>query len=224
MPLDNVELKAGPMVEQGFLSCRESEIDRGEFSGCDQLRGNSTRESETGDWKLAAAKPGEELDASKTSGLSSPFSSPSFSDVLPGAKLDTSGTNEPTVFQIETFDNFNYTVNFGNKTNDDYFVTMAVSAKLPTERVAGKDEKPEDKAKLDKDFKDSQQKLADKLKQEQGYQQWTYLIPSWVADPILKERGQLLAEKKDESKPTDVTPEKSGETNQAPSTAVPVGN
>jgi hypothetical protein len=144
--------------------------------------------------------------------------------VLPGAKLEASGTNKPTVFKIETFDNFDYTVDVGAKTNDNYLVTMAVSAKLPTERVAGKDEKPEDKTKLDKEFKDSQQKLADKLKQEQGYQQWTYLIPSWVVDPVLKERGQLLAEKKEEPKSAAGVPEKTGETNQTPSAASPVVN
>jgi len=99
-----------------------------------------------------------------------------------------------------------------------------VSAKLPTERAAGKDEKPEDKTRLEKEFKDSQQKLADKLKQEQGYQQWTYLIPSWVVDPVLKERSQILTEKKEEPKSAVGTPEKASETNQTPSTASPVVN
>ena len=33
------------------------------------------------------------------------------SDVLPGVKLEDSGTNKPTVVKIETFDNFDYTIN-----------------------------------------------------------------------------------------------------------------
>ena len=45
-----------------------------------------TRETETARWKLADAKPGEQLDATKTSGVSNPFGSASFTDVTVGAK------------------------------------------------------------------------------------------------------------------------------------------
>jgi hypothetical protein len=144
--------------------------------------------------------------------VTSPFSSPTFNSVLPGTKLD--GTNKPTVVKIETFDGFNYTINVGDKTNDDYFVTLSVAAKPTAERVPGKDEKPEDKTRLDKEFKDAQQKLADKLKQEQTYQQWTYLVPSWTVDAVLKNRSELLAEKKSEPAPAESG--NSSETNQMP--------
>ena len=172
-----------------------------------------TRETETGDWKLANTNAGEELDTSKVSGVTSPFSSPTFNSVLPGAKLE--GTNAPTVVKIDTFDGFNYTINVGGKTNDDYFLTLSVTAKPAVERVAGKDEKPEDKVRLDKEFKDAQQKTADKLKQEQAYQQWTYLVPGWTVDTVLKERSQLLAEKK--TAPTGAAgSDKSSATNEMP--------
>jgi hypothetical protein len=170
-----------------------------------------TRETETGDWKLANTNAGEVLDASKVSGMTSPFSSPTFNSVLPGAKLE--GTNKPTVVKIDTFDGFNYTINVGEKTNDDYFVTLAITAKPAAERVAGKDEKPEEKALLDMQFKDAHQKQADKLKQEETYQQWTYLVPSWTVDPVLKERSQLLADKKTEPAAGS---DKSSETNEMP--------
>ena len=137
--------------------------------------------------------------------------------LLPDAKLDDSGTNKPTVVKIETFDGFNYTVNVGAKTNDDYLVNLTVAAQLPKERVVGKDEKQDDnKLKLDAEFKVAQQKLADKLKQEQGYEKWTYLVPAWVVDPVLKERSELLAEKKTESKPAADSSEKPGETKEMP--------
>jgi hypothetical protein len=156
------------------------------------------RETETGDWKLANTNAGEELDSSKVTGVASPFSSPTFTSVLPGAKLDESGTNKPTVVKIDTFDDFHYTIHIGAKTNDDYFVTVSVTAKPPAELALPKDEKPEDKAVLDKRFKELQQKFADKLKQEQSCEQWTYVVPSWTVDPVLKDRSQLLAEKKTE--------------------------
>lgn len=171
-----------------------------------------TRETESGDWKLANTNAGEELDSAKVSGVTSPFSSPTFNSVLAGAKLE--GTNKPTVVKIDTFDGFNYTINVGDKTNDDYFLTLSVAGKPAPERVAGKDEKPEVKAMLDNQFKDVQQKLADKLKQEQGCQQWTYLVPSWTVDPVLKNRSELLAEKKTE--PAAGASDKSAETNEMP--------
>lgn len=159
-----------------------------------------TRDTETGEWKLADAKTGEQLDSSKTSGLANALSSPSFNDVSTGAKPEQLGLDKPTVVTLDTFDNFSYTVKVGQKTNDNYAIAMAVSAQLPKERTPGKDEKPEDKAKLDKEFKDNQKKLSDKLDQEKPYEKWVYLVSSWTLDPLLKERSQLMVEKKEEKK------------------------
>lgn len=170
-----------------------------------------TRETEAGEWKLANTNAGEVLDAAKVSGVTSGFSSPTFSSVLPGAKLE--GTNKPTVIKIETFDGFDYTVKVGDKTNDDYLMTIAIAGKPAAERTPGKDEKPEDKARLDKEFKDAQQKTADKLKEEQSFQQWTFVVPSWTVDSVLKNRAELLADKK--SEPADGN-DKASETNQMP--------
>jgi hypothetical protein len=98
------------------------------------------------------------------------------------------------------FDNFTYTLNVGQKTNDNFPLAMTVTAQPAKERVAGKDEKPEDKTKLDKEFKDAQRKLEEKLSQEKTYEKWVYLVSTWTVDPLLKERSQLMAEKKEEPK------------------------
>jgi hypothetical protein len=153
------------------------------------------------DWKLADAKPGEQLDSGKTSGLSYALSSPSFSDVTPlDAKPEPAGLDKPTVVTFDTFDHFTYTVKVGSKTNDNYPVTVAISADLPKERTPGKDEKPDEKTRLDKEFKDSQKKFQDKLAQEKACEKWTYLVSTWTLEPVLKERAQLMAEKKEEPK------------------------
>ena len=159
-----------------------------------------TRETETGEWKLAEAKPGEQLDTAKTSGLASPLGSLSFADVAVSAKPETLGLDKPTVVAIETFDNFSYTLKIGQKTNDNYPLTLAVAAHILNERAPGKDEKPEDKTRLDKEFKDNQKKLEDKLGQEKTCEPWVYLVSTWTVEPLLKERSQLLAEKKEEPK------------------------
>ncbi|HVV72803.1 MAG TPA: DUF4340 domain-containing protein [Verrucomicrobiae bacterium] len=158
------------------------------------------RETETGEWKLADAKTGEQLDASKASSAANALGSPSFTDVEPSTALQQFGLDKPTVVTLDTFDNFSYTVNVGQKTNDSYAIALKVDAKLPSERTPGKDEKADDKTRLDKEFKDNQKKLEDKLAQEKGLEKWVYLVSSWTLEPLLKDRAQLLVEKKEEPK------------------------
>ncbi len=167
-----------------------------------------TRDSETSsDWKLSDAKPGEQVDASKTSGFSYALSSPAFSDVLPAdTKPQPAGLDKPTVISVSTFDGFTYTLNVGQKTNDNFPVLLTVSADFPRARIAGKDEKAEDKGRLDKEFADNLKKLDDKLGQEKSYEKWIYLVTAYGIDPLLKERTELFAEKKDETKPSAGTP------------------
>ena len=161
-----------------------------------------TRDTETAsDWKLADAKPDEKLDSSKTSSFSYALSSPSFNDVLPAdTKPEQAGLDKPTVVTLDTFDNFTYTIKLGQKTNDNLPMVVAVTAQIPKERTPGKDEKPEDKTRLDKEFKEKQKKLEDKLSQEKSYEKWVYLVSNWTVDSLLKERAQLLVEKKEEPK------------------------
>lgn len=211
-PLDNMEAKPDQWLDKDFFRVEKPkaiEVDMPVSTNSWKL----ARETESGEWKLASGNKGEELDSSKVSGVSSPFTSPSFNDVIPGAKADPAGTNKPTVVKIQTFDGFNYDITLGAKTNDDYLTTLTVAGQFPKARELGKGEKPEDRAKLDKEFADAQQKLAEKLKQEQGYEHWTYLVPSWVVDPLLKNRVDLLAEKKE----TNSTPQKVAGTNQVSS-------
>lgn len=209
-PLENVESKADGWLNKDFVridKVKSIEVDFPAATNSWKL----TRETETGEWKLANAKPGEQLDPSKASGVSYPLSSPSFTDVMPGGKLQATGTNAPTLVKVETFDHFDYTMHVGDKTNETYHMTVAVTASIPKERVPEKGEKPADKVKFDKVFNDNNQVLEDKLKQAQSFENWTYLVSSWTIDPLLKERAQLLAEKKPESKQEAAAAARAGE-------------
>jgi Domain of unknown function (DUF4340) len=161
-----------------------------------------SRETETGEWKLADAKPTEQLDNSKASGVGNALSAPAFNDVSM-AKPEELGLDKPTTVTLDTFDNFTYTLKVGQKTNDNLPLNVSVAADLPKERTPGKDEKPEDKDKLDKEFKEKQKKLEEKLTQEKPFEKWTYLVSNWTLDQLLKERSQLLIEKKEEPKKED---------------------
>jgi hypothetical protein len=215
-PLSNLEPKPDQWLNKDFFKVEKiRSIDVAFPSPTNSWK--VSRETETAsDWKLADAKPEEKLDSSKTSAFSYALSSPSFNDVLsPDTKPEQTGLDKPTVITLATFDNFTYQIKVGQKTNDNLPILVAVSAVIPKERTPGKDEKPEDKTRLDKEFKEQQKKTEDKLSQEQAYGKWVYLVSSWTLDSLLKERSQLLAEKKEEpkkdEKPAGTDTSKSGD-------------
>jgi hypothetical protein len=160
------------------------------------------RESESGEWKLVDAKPGESIDTSKSGGVTTAFSYPSFNDIVTNASPAVTGLDKPTVTAtLETFDGHVYTAKVGNKVGDDtYYFQIATAGNFSKERTPGKDEKPEDKEKLDKEFKEKGAKSEEKLKNEKAYEKWTYIVSKWTVEPLLKERKDLLAEKKEEPK------------------------
>lgn len=178
------------------------------LNGADEkMRWSVTRESATGEWKLADAKGDEKLDTSKVSMFGSAFSSPSFKDVVaPGTKPEETGLDKPSTLKIETFDGFTYTMEIGKVKDEAYPVKLAVAATLKKERTPGKDEKPEDKTKLDDEFKASLKKLEDKLAAEKKFESRTYLVEKFTLDSLLKERTALLPEKKAEPAPAAAAP------------------
>jgi hypothetical protein len=196
--LANVEPKPEQWIRKDFVKIeklKSAEVKFPEATNSWKL----VRETESGEWKFTEAKPGEQLDTAKASSATSALGSPSFTDVLTGPAADAATAN-PTQITLETFDGFTYTLKAGAKTNENYPVQLAVSANLPKERTPGKDEKPEDKAKLDKDFKDAQKKLEERLAQEKKLEGWTFLVSGWTLDSVLKVRTDLLAEKKEPAK------------------------
>ena len=189
-PLDSIEPKADQWLDKDFFRIEKVKSIAVVFPEATNSW-KLARPTETDDWALTDPKPGEEVDSSKAGTASSAFGSASFTDVLPGGNV-IGQESKSVAMTVETFDDFKYTIKAGQKKADDYPLTVSVEAHLPGERVPGKDEKPEEKARLDTEFKEKQKKLQDKLKQEQRCQKWTYLVPGWVVDPVLKPRFELL--------------------------------
>ena len=166
------------------------------------------RETESGEWKFAATNATEVLDGGKTGALNSLLASPSFNDVVVDLKPEATGLDKPVTATVETFEGFVYTLKLGKTSagEDNYALQLSVTGNFPKERAPGKDEKPEDKTKLDKEFADSLKKLDDKLKAEKPFEKWTYTITKWTVESLLKDRKDLLAEKKDETKKDEPKP------------------
>lgn len=168
-----------------------------------------TRETETAEWKLADPGKDEALDNVKASSAGSAMMNPSFNDVtLKDAKPEETGLDKPTVATIETFDGFTYTLEFGKPTADgnSYHLRFAVAFAYPNQRTPGKDEKPEDKEKLDKEFKENLKKLGEKSEKEKRFEKWDYQVSKWSVESLLKPRHEMLAAKKEEPKPDETKP------------------
>jgi hypothetical protein len=199
-PLSNVDPKPAEWLDKDFFKVEKP----ASISFVSTNASNSwtlTRPTESASWVLADAKPAEVLDTNKVLSLSSTLSYPSFVDVAPDQTPAKTGLDKPLTVRIETFDHFTYTLKIGNKTpENDYNLNVSVTADIPTERTAGKDEKPDDKKKLDKEFADKNKPLREKAEKEQALAKWTYVVNSWLIDPLIRDRAQLMVEKKDEAK------------------------
>jgi hypothetical protein len=207
-PLGNVEAKPEQWLKKDFFKVERPKAIAVAFAETTNSW-KLVRDTETGDWKFAEAKPEEKLDSTKASGVTSPFTAPSFNDVVAlSAKPEDNGLDKPTVITVDTFDDFTYTVKVGRKSGDDYPITVTVAANFPKERTRAKEEKPEDMVQADKAFAERQKQLEEKLKAAKFFEQRTYLVPSYNIDPILKERKDLLVDKKEEAKPEAAAPEK----------------
>ena len=166
-----------------------------------------TRTNEFADWTLADLKAGEEADKNKLSPFSSLLNGPSFNDVLVNPDLKALGLDQPIEALVRTATGFAYKLHIGKPLGEDsYPVQVSVDATLVKERTPGKDEKPEDKAKLDKEFAEKLAKQQEKLKAEQALSKWTFTVGKWTLDSLLKKRSELLADKKAEAAPATDTP------------------
>lgn len=164
------------------------------------------RDKEGGDWQLLGAKPNEKFDSTRGTSAVNAISMMSFIDVVAStASIDT-GMAKARAVVAETFDRLTYTFRIGNASSDDnQYIGVIVSGDVLKERIAAPDEKAEDKARLDNEFKQRLAKLETRLKFEKSLSSWTYTTPKWRLDPLLKDRAGLMIENQNAEAPT-VTP------------------
>jgi hypothetical protein len=155
-----------------------------------------SRDTETNSWTLANAAAEEKLDKNKVAGVAGSFGGATFNDVLAGKSTADSSMENPTKVNITTFDGFTYELQISKLVGDDYPLKVAVDGSFAQARTPGTDEKPEDKAKLDKEFADQLSKLNEKLKKERAFAGRTFLVSKWTVEALVKPRHDLLEEKK----------------------------
>lgn len=151
-------------------------------------------ENET--FSLSDLKEGEELDPGKIAPLASFLRNASFQDV---GSLPANFAGDTAA--IETFDGFKYEITFAPQEKDQYSVNIKTTADIPSRREAVKDEKPEDKEKLDREFKAKTDIMKEKLERETAIGKWVYVLRKNYIDTLLKTKKELMKEKKAETAP-----------------------
>jgi hypothetical protein len=194
--LNSVDPKAAQWLNKDFFKIEKPrEIDFVSTNATNSWK--AVRAVDNGPWLLAGIPPEENVDSNKLTSLGGAMSYPSFVDVATNTSAEKTGMDHPLQVTIETFDHFKYAMKIGAKSpENDYYFTVDVSADLPAQREAGKDEKPDEKKKLDKDFADKLKASQDRLKQEQSLGKYTYLVNTWLVDPLIRPRSEFIVPKK----------------------------
>ena len=190
--LDEVEAKPESWIARDFFKIENPSAVT--LAGAtDAQKWKLTRENATADWKLDGAKPEEKTDSAKASPVATAFANPTFTDVLaPDAKPADTGLDKPTAITIETFDGFTYVLKAGKETNGNQPVTVELRGKFAKERTPGRDEKPEDKTRLDDEYKKKLKGFEDKLAAEKKFEGRPFLIAKSTLDSVVKDRAALL--------------------------------
>lgn len=204
-PLLESEPKPEAWINKDFV--RADKIKAITFNNNDgSLAWKMIRDQDAGEWRLADAKPNEKFDSSRGTSAVNAISMMNFTDVVASTASVDTGMDKPRTVVADTFDGLTYTFRVGNGAGDDnQYLGVSVSGEPSKERVTATGEKPEDKPRLDKEFKERLVKLETRLKFEKTLSNFTYITSKWRLDPLLKDRAGLMMDKQNAEAPT-VTP------------------
>ena len=183
-PLEKAVTAPGAWVAKDFF--KADRIRTLQLAGDGASSWKIARDEEWGQWKFAAG--GGQLHPSAAVTATNALGSLAFSDVVID---DKAGTGKAAVLTAETFDNLTYTVRLAPLANGDFVLRYTVAGTPPKTRKPEAKEKPEDVAKLDKDFADNLQRLEARVMLEQARSQWAYVVPGKMAAPLLMKREQM---------------------------------
>lgn len=195
-PLNEAEAKPQDWLVKDLLRVEGSKTISSFKDG--KLRWTVTRNTESADWSLIGSR--DKPDLQKATDLASSLGWVNLVDVVAEpAKVDT-GLDHAVAIKAETFDGLKYTLNVGKQSGANYYVRVAVAGEPVKTRKPAKNEKAEDKAKNDKAFEEARKKLVEKVEREKKLEAWTYLVAKTGLDALLRDRQQLMPEKKKPAK------------------------
>jgi hypothetical protein len=183
-------VSVGSWLDKTFIAPGElKEIDQAAWSNNPGWK--VVRQDPKAEWHLEDLQPGETLDKSFTQSLST--FAPAFVDVRPPTiSSDESGLKDPFKITLKTFDGFTYVLLLGKEGPEKArYLTVTVSADLPSTRTPDPKESADDKKKKDEEFDKKNASLKDQLEKEKRFEKWVYLVPDWNLGQILKRRDEV---------------------------------
>ncbi len=188
-PLNNAEAGPGRWLDKLFFKVDRIKTLAAGPEGA-APRWKIARSEEWGQWKFAAG--GGDLNPSAAVTAVNKLGGLAFDDVVPDPGPEDAG--KPLVVVAETFDNLTYTVKLArSKTGEDYRLTFSVAGAPPRARPPEKGEKGEQKERRDKEFAESLKRLEARVALEKVLAQWTYVVSAREVEPLLRERGDMVA-------------------------------
>lgn len=163
----------------------------------DGERWRAFKEPKANDWKLEPLKGGEKADSSKLSSVAYALYELKLADVAaPDLKPGDTGLDTPVTLGALSQEGIRYTIKLGKLRETDLYANIAVEgAPAKPARQPAKDEKPEDKAKFDKEYGERQAKLDERIAREKTLSNYTVMISMRSLNDILKRRDELLDKK-----------------------------
>lgn len=162
-----------------------------------------SRETSSGDLAIVGDIPdGKEPDTTKLSSIKNAFSWIRFNDVAdPKADPKSIGMDEASTLSVTDFDGNAYVLTFGKPVDGKQYLKVSTSWHGATVRTPGKDEKPEDKAKLDADFAKKVKESQDKaVELNARLAPWVYEVGASALSSVNLDLNGLL---KDKPKPAE---------------------
>lgn len=169
------------------------------------------RSNTNGDFTMETLADGEEMNPNATNPLKNIFSFARFEDVVPedeAAKLRDLNQDRQVV--ITTFDGFTYTIDMAPKRavtpaageptppttgNENFLLSVKISATFPEKRAPATDETPEDAKKKDEAFTQQQQELKKQLAAQKKLEGRVYEVTNWTVNSLIKNRSELVQAK-----------------------------
>jgi hypothetical protein len=155
-------------------------------------------------WTLKDAAKGEDLDTGRAQDVAGALAGLTMVDVLTAPKPDELGLTDGDVITAETFDGLTYTLTVGKKDGENRALSLSVTGKpeRSRERTPGKDEKPADKDKLDKDFKDQLAAFDQRVQRELAMDKKVFLVADAGVQALLAPRTALMKAKASSAAPS----------------------
>ncbi len=189
-PLNKVEADPAKWLDRTFFKAER--VKTLTVAGDAGVRWKIARDEEWGQWRPVAggaSLPDANTAVSAVNGLSNW----TFADVAMGAQ---EGGDKPVTVTAETFDGLTYTFRIAARKGGDYLLNGNVEGEPPQARTPEKDEKPEDKARRDKDYAETLKKLQERIARERALSKWTYVMDAKAVAPLVKQGTDAAPPKK----------------------------